>query len=103
MSPPERRLDEQGLLLALLKTISGGWISPSHFERMAKDFNIPDGGPTIFFLTGLMQVIRELPFKVFDDDAARSALLDALQVAIDAAISREEAALDAMPPPTTNP
>ncbi len=103
MSLPERRLDEQGLLLALMKTISGGWISPSNFERMAKDFNIPDGGPTIFFLTGLMQVVRELPFKVFDDDAARSAILDALQAAIDAAISREEATLEATPPPTTNP
>ena len=102
MSLPEHRLDEQALLLALLKIISGGWISPTHFERMAKDFQIPDGGPIIFFLTGLMQVIRELPFKVFDDDAARSALLDALQAAIDAAISREEAALDTMPPPTTN-
>ncbi len=85
-------------MLALLKTISGGWISPTHFERMAKDFNIPDGGPAIYFLTGLMQVVRELPFKVFEDDAARSALLDALQTAIDAAISREEAALDATPP-----
>ncbi len=103
MSLPERRLDEQGLLLALLKTISGGWISPSHFERMAKDFHIPDGGPTIYFLTGLMQIVRELPFKVFADDASRSALLDALQSAIDAAISREEATLDGVPPPTTTP
>ncbi len=101
MSLPERRLDEQGLLLALLKTISSGWISPSNFERMARDFNIPDGGPTIYFLTGLMQIVRELPFKVFADDASRSALLDALQTAIDAAISREEAALDGLPPPTT--
>ncbi len=98
MSLPERQLDEQALLLALLKTISGGWISPTHFERMAKDFNIPDGGPMIFFLTGLMQVVRELPFKVFEEEAARSALLDALQTAIDATIRREEAALDLIPP-----
>ena len=55
MSLPERQLDEQGLLLALLKAISGGWISPAHFDRMARDFNIPDGGPTIFFLTGLIR------------------------------------------------
>ncbi len=98
MSLSERQLDEQALLLALLKTISGGWISPTHFERMAKDFNIPDGGPMIFFLTGLMQVVRELPFKVFEEEAARSALLDALQTAIDATIRREEAALDLIPP-----
>ncbi len=102
MSLPERQLDEQALLLALLKTISGGWISPTHFERMAKDFNIPDGGPMIFFLTSLMQVVRELPFKVFEEEAARSALLDALQTAIDATIRREEAALDA-PPPNDQP
>lgn len=95
-SLPERRLDEQGILLALLKVISGSWISPTQFERMARDFNIPEGGPTIYFLTGLMQIVRELPFKVFEDDASRSALLEALQSAIDSAISREETMIDGL-------
>lgn len=88
---PESLFDEKKLLLELLKTISSGWVSPIHFERLAKDFRVPDGAPTIFFLTGIMQIIRELPVKIFEDEMARMALLDALQASIDAAISREEA------------
>ena len=105
MSLPERRFDEQTILLALLKLIYGGWISPSQFDRMAKDFGIPEGGPSIYFMTGLMHIVRELPFKVFDDDAARSALLEALQSALDAAIAREEAAdpVDPSPPAIAGP
>lgn len=83
-------IDEKKLILALLKTISGGWISAIQFERLAKDLQIPDGAPTIFFLTGVKGVLRELPFKVYADDDTRLALLDAIQTAIDAAIDREE-------------
>lgn len=91
VSPPvERKLNVHKLLLALLKTISSGWIPASHFERMAKDFGIPDGQPSIFFLTGLTHIVREIPLKVFDDDAVRSALLESIQGALDAAIEREE-------------
>ena len=91
---PELDVDEQKLLLALLKTISAGWISASQFERLVRDFNIPEGAPVIYFLTGIKQIIRELPFKVFEDDLARITILEAAQGAIDAAIAREETALD---------
>lgn len=88
---PESKLDEQKLLQALLRTISGNWIAPSQFERLTAELGIPDGSPTIYFLTGIKQILRELPFKVYTDDAARLAVLDALQSALDAAIEREEA------------
>jgi type III secretion protein W len=88
----EFKLDEQKLLLALIKTVAGGWISPSQFERIARDLNIPDGAPGIYFLTGIKHILRELPFKLFVDDDSRSAVLEALQVAIDNAIDREESA-----------
>lgn len=87
---PEKRLNVQKLLIALLKIISSGWVPSTQFERLAKDFGVPDGKPLIFFLTGLMQIIREVPLKVFESDSARSALLDSLQEALDAAIEREE-------------
>ncbi len=88
-SPPE--LDEQQLLLGLLKILSDGWVSPTHFERMVSEHRIPDGAPTIYFLTGLQQILRELPFKVYQDDNSRSAIIDAAQAALDSAIAREEA------------
>jgi type III secretion protein W len=85
-------VDEQKLLLSLLKTVSGSWIAPSQFERLASELAIPDGAATIYFLTGIKHILRELPFKVYTDDAARLAVLDAVQTALDAAIEREEAA-----------
>lgn len=88
---PEPKLDERKLLLALLRTISGSWIAPSQFERLASRLGIPGGSPTIYFLTGIKQILRELPIKVYTDDAARVAVLDALQSALDAAIEMEEA------------
>ena len=54
--------------------------------------NISEGAETIYFLTGIQHILRELPFKVFTDDATRTAVLDAAQTALDTAIEKEEAA-----------
>ncbi len=93
---PEPKLDEQKLLLALLRTISGSWIAPSQFERLASELGVPDGSPTIYFLTGIKLILREMPIKVYTDEAARASVLDALQTALDAAIEREEAEAEAI-------
>lgn len=94
---PESQLDEQKLLQSLLRTISGSWISPSQFEKLATELGIPGGSPTIYFLTGIKQILRELPIKVYIDDAARVAVLDALQSALDAAIEKEEEEAESAP------
>ena len=93
---PESKLDEQKLLLALLRTISGSWIAPSQFERLATELGVPDGSPTIYFLTGIKLILRELPIKVYSDEAARLSVLDALQTALDTAIEREETEAETM-------
>lgn len=85
-------LDERKFLLSLIKTVSGSWISASQFERLANELNISEGAETIYFLTGIQHILRELPFKVFTDDATRTAVLDAAQTALDTAIEKEEAA-----------
>ncbi len=95
VSQPPPEIDEQQLLLALLKIISDGWVSPTHFDRLLSEQNIPDGSPAIFFLTGIQQILRELPFKVYQDDHSRAAIIDAAQGALDNAITREEALIDA--------
>jgi type III secretion system TyeA family effector delivery regulator len=86
--PPE--IDDQELLLAIIKILSDGWVSPTHFDRMINNLKIPSGAPEVYFLTGLQQILRELPFKVYQDDHSRSAIIDAAQAALDNAISREE-------------
>ncbi len=86
------QLDERKFLLSLIKTVSGSWISASQFERLTNELNISEGAETIYFLTGVQHILRELPFKVFADDATRTAVLDAAQTALDTAIEKEEAA-----------
>ena len=83
-------INEQALLLAIVKILSDGWVSPLNFERLLKSLNIPSGEPSIYFLTGVQQILRELPFKVYQDDHSRTAILDAAQAALDSAIEREE-------------
>jgi type III secretion system TyeA family effector delivery regulator len=85
-----RDIDEQELLLAIIKILSDGWVSPVHFDRLLKKLAIPSGPPAIYFLTGVQQVIRELPLKVFQDEHSRAAIIDAAQAALDNAISKEE-------------
>ncbi len=85
-----REINEQELLLAIIKILSDGWVSPVHFDRLLKKMEIPAGAPAIYFLTGIQQVIRELPFKVFQDEHSRAAIIDAAQAALDHAISIEE-------------
>ncbi len=82
--------DERKLLLNLIKLIAGGWISQSQFERFASDFLISEGQESIYFYTGILKIIRELPLKVFTDDANRLAIIDAAQSALDASIEKEE-------------
>lgn len=94
MQPPPE-INEQKLLTSLLDILSSGWVSSNHFERLVNELTIPDGPPSIYFLTGIQQVLRELPFKAYADDNSRMAILDAAQSALDQAIAREETREDA--------
>jgi type III secretion system TyeA family effector delivery regulator len=86
----QREIDEKELLVSIIKILSDGWVSPIHFERLLNKLEIPRGAPAIYFLTGVQQVIRELPFKVFQDEHSRSAIIDAAQSALDNEIANEE-------------
>ena len=90
VSPLPSEINEQELLQAIIKILSDGWVSPTHFDRMIHNLKIPPGAPEVYFLTGLQQILRELPFKVYQDDHSRSAIIDAAQAALDNAILREE-------------
>jgi type III secretion system TyeA family effector delivery regulator len=89
----QREIDEQELLLSVIKILSDGWVSPVHFDRLLNKLESPRGAPAIYFLTGVQQVIRELPFKVFQDEHSRAAIIDAAQAALDNEITKEETSL----------
>ena len=66
-------------------------MAATQFEALARDLGLPDGEPTIQFLTGVRAILAELPEKVYQSDDARRAVMTAAQDALDAAIDREEA------------
>ncbi|MDR6536946.1 TyeA family type III secretion system gatekeeper subunit [Variovorax soli] len=82
------------LIDGVLDILAAGTPMPRHFDRLARDCKLPEGVPTIVFLTGLKRVLADLPEKAFDDRQIRMATLDAVQAALDEAIDQEEARLE---------
>ncbi len=82
------------LIDGVLDVLGSATPMPRHFDRLAKDCGLPEGVPTIVFLTGLRRVLADLPEKAFDDRQIRMATLDAVQAALDDAIEQEEARLE---------
>ena len=97
-SPPPRRLDATVLLTGLLNILGSSWVAATQFEALARDLALPDGEPTIQFLTGIRAILAELPEKIYLSDDTRRAVMTAAQDALDAAIDREEAMADEATP-----
>ncbi|WP_162573829.1 TyeA family type III secretion system gatekeeper subunit [Variovorax sp. PBL-H6] len=82
------------LIDGVLDILDTGTPMPRHFDRLTKDCGLPEGVPSIVFLTGLKRVLADLPEQAFDDRQIRLATLDAVQAALDEAIEQEEARLE---------
>jgi type III secretion system TyeA family effector delivery regulator len=87
-------IDMTRLIDGVLEILGAGTPMPRHFDRLAKDCRLPEGVPTIVFLTGLKRVLADLPEQTFDDRQIRMATLDAAQAALDEAIEQEETRLE---------
>jgi len=67
------------------------WVDADHFKRLADRYGAMDPlAATVDFLTGVRNLVKEIPLKVFATTEARQALIDASQNALDYAIDREE-------------
>lgn len=97
MGNTHKSIDEDQFVKSLIEILRGGNAMAMHFERLAKDLNVPEGTHTIVFLSGIKKILRELPDKAFPEPRQRLALVDAVQDALDTAIEAEEEALDAQP------
>ncbi|VTU22842.1 type III secretion effector delivery regulator, TyeA family [Variovorax sp. PBL-H6] len=87
-------IDMTRLIDGVLDILDTGTPMPRHFDRLTKDCGLPEGVPSIVFLTGLKRVLADLPEQAFDDRQIRLATLDAVQAALDEAIEQEEARLE---------
>lgn len=94
MSSAANPIDAGRLVKALVETLASGNAIGMHFERMAQDLRVPEGAPTIMFLSGIKSILRDLPDKAFNEPKSRLSLVDAVQDALDAAIEAEEEALE---------
>lgn len=83
-----------GAALAIeLVTLTGQrWITAQSIGGLAEKFDLRNLQMQIQFLTGVKNVLRELPLKIFEDAEARQTLLNAAQDALDAAIDLEDEA-----------
>lgn len=93
MSEPSA-IEMTRLINGVLDILGTGTPMPRHFDRLAKDCELPVGVPTIVFLTGLKRVLAELPEQAFEDRQIRLATLEAVQAALDEAIEQEETRLE---------
>jgi len=67
------------------------WVDADHFKRLADRYRAMDPlAATVDFLTGVRNLVKEIPVKVFATPEARQTLIDAAQDALDYAIDREE-------------
>ena len=81
--------DGQALLQELLRLKENSWHSGQQIQQISDQLKISLPEAKIYFLTGLKDLIRLIPFKSFDSDNQRAELLDSVQQALDAAIDEE--------------
>ncbi len=84
-------------LTADLVGLSGDrWADTTRLKRLAERFHAT-GEPAcqVQFIAATGSILRQLPLKIFESNEARDALLDTVQVALDAAVEDEESAADA--------
>lgn len=65
-------------------------VKPDEFLNLAEKLGLKELLQKIYFLTGLNEQIRLIPFKLYDDPESREKLLNASQEALDEVIYEEE-------------
>ena len=79
------------LMQGLVKLSAEKWVSGSRFTTLARDYGATGVEVQIHFLSGIQQLMREMPVEVFVDLDQRQTVFAAIQDALDEAIDREDA------------
>lgn len=77
------------LMQDLVNVSNEKWVSESRFSALASGHGVESVGARIVFLGGVRAVLKDLPVPMFPDLDARQSVLNAAQLALDAAIDEE--------------
>ena len=79
------------LLQSVLDFQQNKWIQPKEINALSAKLGIRDIVHEINFLREFKELVRSIPLKAYPDPEQRERMLDAIQLALDDAIDREEA------------
>jgi type III secretion protein W len=71
------------------------WLRPEQVRPLPRKAGLRDIDKEIGFLRELKELMRRIPIKAYEDPGARQRLIEAVQLAMDDAIDREEQGADA--------
>jgi type III secretion system TyeA family effector delivery regulator len=80
----------------LLDIVDGSWAAAHKFESLVRSLGITGESEVVVVMQGIGSMLRQLPEKAYNEDTMVS-VRDAAQLAIDAAVQREEER-DDLPP-----
>ena len=78
------------LLEKFLLLGSERFLGAAHIENIAMGARIPDVEREVLFYQELLRATRRFPIPLFDDEAGRMKVLDAVQECVDRAVERED-------------
>ena len=83
-------LTGSALAIELVNLTGQRWVTSQSISSLVEKFDVRGLQKQIQFLTGVKNVLRQLPVEIFEDPDARQTLLNAAQDALDAAIDLED-------------
>lgn len=89
-------MNPNAVLTGLLEIVDGSWAAAHKFESLVRSLGITGESEVVVVMQGIGSMLRQLPEKAYNEDT-RVSVREAAQLAIDAAVQREEERDD--PPP----
>ena len=78
------------LLKTVLEFQQNKWLRPEDINALSVKLGLSEIGHEINFLREFKELVRSIPLKAYADPEQRQRFLDAIQLALDDAIDREE-------------
>jgi type III secretion protein W len=82
-------VSSERLMQDLVNVSNEKWVSESRFSGLAGTHGVSTVEGRIAFLSGVRAVLKDLPISVYADSDTRQSVLNAAQLALDAAIDEE--------------
>lgn len=90
ISVRDSSLSSMDFLGEMVKLRDENFLGAMHIEQLASRFKAPDIEREVLCLQELLTMARGLPSQLFDGDQGRMKVIDAIQDAVDKAVTRED-------------